>query len=65
MSGNSIGRDVERVLLVLAIGEAAALVGFVVGLVTAHAEHVPIALVEALLPDLGRPPMIASSCLRP
>ena len=47
--------DVKRVLLVLAVGEAAALVGLVVGLVAAHAEHVPTALVEPLLPDLGRP----------
>ena len=54
MSGKSIGRNVERVLLVLTIGEAAALVGLVVGLVAAHAEDVPTALVQALLPDLGR-----------
>ena len=37
MSRKSIGWDVKRVLLVLAVGEAAALVGLVVGLVAAHA----------------------------
>ena len=55
MSRQSIGRDVKRVLLVLFVAEAATLVGSVVGLVAAHAEHVPIALVEPLFPDLGRP----------
>ena len=49
MSGKSIGRDVERILLVLAIGEAAALVGLVVELVAALAEQVPTALVGSLL----------------
>ena len=85
MSGQPVGRDVKRVLFVLAVDEAtallavrlvaalvdallaglvlrhvvdraaddaAALVGIAVGLVAAHAEHVPIALVETLF---GRP----------
>ena len=50
MKKQSIVRDVQHVLLVLAIDETAALsVGIVVGLIAVPSEHVPIALVGALL----------------
>ena len=53
MSRKSNSRDVQHVLLVLAIDETAALhVGIAVRSNTVHAEHVPAALVEALLAGL-------------
>ena len=53
MSRQSLDRDVGHVVFVLAIDQAAAIsVGSAVGLVAVLAEHVPVALVVALLVGL-------------